>query len=553
MSRRTVVMAAGTLLSRVTGFGRIVALGYVAGTSALTDTYNLANTTPNIVYELVVGGILSATLVPVFVSSLSGARPPAQVADVDRAEEAPSDPSGGLEQQRQDDGWLAVSAVVTTMAAVLVVLSVAFALLAPALVGLYTGGGQAIGSDGQELAVTLVRFFAPQVALYGVVSIGTALLNARRLFATPMFAPVLNNLTVTAMFLLLPTVVDRVTVAQVRASFGAQLLLGVGTTAGVALLALPLVVSAVRAGLLGRTRLRPVWSPLHPAVRQVVRLSGWTVGFVVANQVALWVVLSLATRGNEGDLSAYQYAYIFFLLPHGVIAVSVMTALLPDLSEHWSRGDLASYRHDVGLGVRTIGAALVPAAVGYVLLAGPIVTLVLQHGRLTSEAAETIAEVLVAFALGLPAFSAFLLLTRAFNAMADTRSVFVLYAIENGVNIALALLLHAALGVQGLALSYALAYWVGAGVALWRLRRRVAGVEGRAIARSLARTTAATAVMGVAVALVARTVGSGDAGEPVVQVLAAVLTGIVVYLVACRLFGVTELLALVQGGRRRGR
>lgn len=514
LARNTAVMAAGTLLSRVTGFGRLFALAYALGFTRLTDTYNLANVTPNIVYELVLGGVLSATLVPVFVSRLS--------------------------TEDEDAAWRAISAVITAAAAVLAVVSLLFFVLAPLLIRLYTAGNDGPSADEQRaVATTLLRMFAPQVAFYGMVTVTTALLQARRRFAAPMFAPVLNNLLVIGVLLALPHVAEEVSLSGVRRDTGALLLLGIGTTAGVAAMALVQLPSLRRAGV----RLRPVWDPRHEAVRTVLRLSGWTVGLVAANQVALAIVLILA-NGRAGDVAAYQAALVFFLLPYGVFAVSVMSAMLPDMSERWSLGDVEGLHRRVDLGLRTIAAVLVPAAVGYLCLARPIVSVVLEHGALRASSAETTADVLALFAIGLPAYASYLFLMRTYQAMQDTRSMFVLYLLENILNVVLALALYPVFGVRGLALAYALAYIGGTVAAVAHLHARTGGVATAAAARAWLRIVGASAVMAAVVLSAAALVD-----PPPAKVAVGVAAGVTVYLVVAKILGVSELSILLRTRR----
>jgi putative peptidoglycan lipid II flippase len=517
LARSTAVMAAGTLASRVTGFARLVALAYALGFTRLTDSYNLANITPNIIYELVLGGVLSATLVPVFVDRLSA------------------------RHEDEEEAWRAISAVVTAAAALLVVVTAVFMVIAPVLVRLYTLGNDTPSVDEQRLVATsLLRMFAPQVALYGMVTVVTAVLHARRRFAAPMFAPVLNNLVVIGVLLALPHVVGEVSLTAVRHDAGARLLLGLGTTAGVAAMALALLPALRGAG----ARLRPVWDPGHPAVRTIVRLSGWTFGFVAANQAALMLVLVLA-NGRAGDVAAYQAGQVFFLLPHGVFAVSVMTALQPDLAERWTAGDTVGYGRRVGTGLRTIGAVVVPAGVGYLCLARPIVSVALEHGALRSTSASTTAGVLATLAIGLPGFSAFLFLMKSFQAMQDTRSVFYLYLVENGLNAVLALALYPSLGVQGLALAYALAYTGAAAAALVVLQRRTGSVDVGTVVQTWVRVGLASAVMAGVVSVLSALV------EPALfRAMVGVLAGATVYVLVARRLGIQELSTLIPMRRR---
>jgi putative peptidoglycan lipid II flippase len=311
----------------------------------------------------------------------------------------------------------------------------------------------------------------------------------------------------------------------------------------VAAMALGQLAALPRAGV----RLRPVWEPRHPAVNAVLRLSGWTFAFTAANQVALWVVLSLANTGEAGDVAAYQAGQVFFQLPYGIFAVSVMTALLPDLAERWALGDVNGYRHGLSLGLRAIAVVVVPAAVGYLCLARPVVSVVLEHGRLAASSAQLTAEVLALFSLGLPGFCLYLMLMRAYQAMKDTRTVFFLYAVENGINVVLALALYPSLGVRGLALAYALAYTGGTAAAMAHLGRRTGGVGGREVATSWLRVAVASGVMAVAVVAAAALVGSD-----VAKVGVGVISGVTVYLVSAKVLGVEELATLIRlGGLRR--
>jgi putative peptidoglycan lipid II flippase len=520
LTRATLGMTAGTFLSRVTGFGRIVALAYALGLGSrarLADTYNLANTTPNIVYDLLLGGILSAFIVPVFVDHLS--------------------------HGDDDEGWEAISAIVTVALTFLLATSVLFVVAAPWVFRIYTVGRHG-STTGDQIAVgsALLRYFAPQVLFYGTAALFTALLNTRRRFFWPMAAPVLNNLVVIGVLVAVPRLSDDLALGAARHDTGLLLWLGLGTTVGVAAQAIVLLPLLRGAGV----RLRLLWAPRHPAIRRVIRLAGWTLGYVVTNQVSFWLALVLANR-SAGDVSAYSYAYVFFQLPYGVLAVSILTALLPDLAQRWSTGDHDGYRDRLSLGLRAVGLVMIPAAVGYAILARPLLTLLLRHGAAVDVG--TASDVLVLFALGLPAFSAYLLFMRGFTATRDTRTPFVVNCIQNALTIAFDLALYPALGVQGLALGFTLAYVVGAAVAAWALRPRSGGLDAARVWSSIARVTVAASVMALVVWGVSRALsGDGGAGR-LVQVTAAVGAGVTVYLLAATALRVRELDVLVRGWR----
>ena len=519
LARSTAIQAAGTALSRITGFGRIFAFAYALGAGRLADTYTLANNTPNIIYELILGGVLSGTLLPVFVRALR-------------------------EDDEEYDGWRAISAALTLGLVAAAVLSLAFVVVAPLFIRLYTlRTGAEVGEDQIAVATDLLRLFAPQVFFYGMISVTTAIVRARRRFAAPMFAPVLNNVVVIALFLAYPSVVGIRTLEGVRADRGAVLLLGLMTTAGVASMALAQFPYAT-----ARRHLRFVWAPSHPAVRTILRLSGWTVAFVLANQVALFVVYVLA-NGRSGDVTVYFLTYTIFLLPHGVVSVSIISAIQPELADRWAAGDVDGFRRQLSVGVRSIAALLVPAAVGYIVLARPIVAALLEHGALEDAGADRVAGTLALMSIGLPAFSCWLFLTSAYQAMQDTRSLFFLYLVENAVNVVAAVVLYAALGVQGLGLAFAIAYAAGTATALAHLRRRTGGLDGRPLASSLLRIAAAAAVMGVAV-LAVRSFLDGEGGlGAAVHAGVATIAGVSVYLLGGRLFGVRELRSFLPSRR----
>ena len=519
LARSTAIQAAGTALSRITGFGRIFAFAYALGAGRLADTYTLANNTPNIIYELILGGVLSGTLLPVFVRALR-------------------------DDDDEYDGWRAVSAVLTVGLVASAVLALAFVVVAPLFIRLYTlRTGAEVGEDQITVATDLLRLFAPQVFFYGMISVTTAIVRAQRRFAAPMFAPVLNNVVVIGLFLAYPSVVGIRTLEEVRDDRGAVLLLGLMTTAGVAAMALAQFPYAT-----ARRHLRFVWAPRHPAVRKVLGLSGWTFGWVLLNQVALFLVYLLA-NGRSGDVTVYFLAYTIFLLPHGVVSVSIISAIQPELSDRWAAGDVAGFRSQLSVGVRSIAALLVPAAVGYVVLARPIVTALLEHGALGDAGADRVAGTLALMAIGLPAFSCWLFLTSAYQAMQDTRSLFLLYLVENAVNIVAAVVLHRLLGVQGLGLAFTAAYVAGTAVALAHLRRRTGGLDGGALAGALARVAAAAAVMGAVVLGGRSQFEAGDGLDAAVHVGVATIAGVSVYVLGGRLFGVRELRSFLPSRR----
>jgi putative peptidoglycan lipid II flippase len=508
--RSSALVAVGTMLSRITGFARIAAIAYALGASTLAGTYSYANEAPNIVYELLLGGVLTATLVPLFVKY----------------------------HHSHDDE--APSAIFTVAIAALAAITVIGIVAAPWIVELYTLNVKGANvAQQQELATQLLRLFMPQMLFYGIVTLATAMLNARRRFLAAAFAPVLNNIVVIAVFLALPRIADgSLTVQHVLDDQSLVLLIGLGTTAGVVVMALALLPPLT--SLHTHLRFLPRWR--HPAVLTMLRLSGWTVGYVIANQIALLVVTILA-NGTDGGPFIYISAYAFFQLPHGLFAVSLMTTFTPEMATAAARDDLVALRTQLSRGIRLAALVVVPASALYIGMARPIIVALLQRGAFSAADASAVADTLVAFSVGLP-FSIYLFAMRAFYARHDTFTPFWINCIENVVNIALAFPLYAWLGIPGLALSFALAYFIGAGVTLGVLRVRLAGIDAAQLASSLTRIVIAGVAVGAVSWVVGESIGWSTFGHAVIAVVAGTAVGGVVYLGLLVLLRVEELSAV---------
>lgn len=520
--RSSIFVAGGTLLSRFTGLLRIVVLAAALGKASLSDTYNLANTTPNIVYELLVGGVLAATLVPVFVDHL---------------------------EKRNDRSISAIFTVVLSALAIFTAVTMVFTpLLARAF---------AIGSSGSQRAAqvhvltVLILCFVPQIVFYGFTTLASALLNAHQRFIAAAYAPVLNNLVVIgALGLFIARTSNRVPAItdaeQIRNDLDLLLLLGIGTTAGIVVMALALLPALWRS----HSGLRFVPAVRDPALRTIIRLSGWTVGYVITNQVAQVFVLLLAKSGEEGDASAYIYAFMFYVVAHGVIAVSIMTVMMPRLAARASAGDQEGLRREFGGALRYIIVFILPAAVVFTVLAQPMLSVIVFE-QFTSRDAALTADVLQVFALSLVPFSVYLFAIRAFYSLQNTRTPFFLNLFENGCNIVLAIVLYPMLGVQGLAWAWGLAYLLAAIASLWSLRTRVGRLPA-SVASSAGRAAIAAAAMVVVTALVAAAIGDDSRTAAVVATITATVAGGLVYLgvlAALRADEMGELWGIV---RRRG-
>lgn len=440
--RSGAVVTVGTAISRFTGLGRVLVLAAALGFTRLTDSYNLANESPNMVYELLIGGVLTAVLVPTFVS-------------VDENE----DPD-------------ARNAIIGTALAGLVAITLLAVAAAPLLAALTTWRvPDAQRALQQDVVETLMRYLLPQILFYGCFALLAAMLNARRRFAAVAFAPALNNIVVIAVLLLARReFVDDLDLKRAATSPGLLALLGIGTTLGIVVMAGSLYPAWRRSGV----RVRPTFSPRHPAVRKLVHLSGWTIGYVVANQICLWVILALAAR-EAGGVSTYLAAFLFFMLPYGVLAVSMITPIVPELASAFRAENQPEVQRTFGLGLRLVVLTMAPSTAILAVLATPIVRTALERGAFNASDAQSTARTLSAMAVGLVGFAVYLFTLRVFYAQQDTRTPFFINLGENGLNIVLALGLSARLGIEGLALANAIAYSVGAVVALWVAYLRIGG------------------------------------------------------------------------------
>lgn len=518
--------AVGTALSRATGLLRVSALTAALGLTSVADTYNLANTTPNILYELVLGGVLSSTLVPMFIHG-----------------------SGDGDDEHVESADDTASVLMTVSFVAITLLSILAVLASPLINQLF-----ALPLEGAEKAQQLrlgdefLALLLPQVFFYGMTTLMTALLHARRRFAAPAFAPILTNVITSAAGLAVWWLVstDRTDADSTATVY----LLGLGTTAGVASMATALLPSLRRAGI----HLRWRFKPRHPAVKKLLRLSGWTVGFAAANQVALLLVLTIARGAGEGAVSAYQYAFIFFQLPYGLIAVSIMTVILPDLSEAASSHNVIAFRDRFREGLAVLLTLLLPAAGAYFFIGEALVELLLERGSFTAQDTQDTARMLIGFSVGLPAFAVFLYCVRAFHARRNTRTPFWLNLFENTLNVVLVIPFVAAIGQVGLSLAYSVAYFVAAIVAVVMLNRHVRStLTWRGLAVFLKGLVVAVLVVG-AVGAASYGVRNSESAGAIAEILVTLAVGIPVFAIATfilRPHGFEDSIDTLRRGLRR--
>jgi len=514
LARSTAVMTLGTILSRATGLLRIAAIAAALGvveTGGLSDAFNYANTAPNIIYELFLGGILTSVFVPVFVDL--------------------------LEKEGRERAWRVASALINVSVVGLMAVSILGILLAPWIAKLYTLNVDGSTARMEEVMTFLLRLFIPQIIFYALTAITAGLLNAHKRFGAPMFTPVLNNLAVIAVFLAFRSAVDTVSLESVTT--GQLLVIGGGTTFGVVLMAM-----AQLPFLRGLGRYRWTFDIRHPSVIKLAKLSVFVIGYVVTNQLGYLVVQVLA-GGEVGGYTAYTWAFTFFLLPHGLFSVSIMTALLPGMSGHATNERWDLYRNQLSVGVRATTLLILPAAVGYFVLGTPIVRVLLEHGVMGPESTQLVANVLRFFVLGLVPFAVYQLFLRAFYALHDSKTPFLINAAVVSMNTAINIPMFAWLGVRGLAAGHAIHYVVGVVLQGRVLSRRVNGIDEARIARSALKIAAASMGMGLLVwgaySLTTEFIQPTSFFNDLLIVSLPVLAGAISFLALCVALGVEEL------------
>ena len=476
---RVVSMASGTLASRLSGLFRVLVLAWVLGFTPIADAYNLANTVPNMLFDLVLGGVAGATFIPVFVERLA------------------------LDGERR--AWKSISSVITGALAVLAVASLIAWFCAPWIIEGFTvfhhtstAASATVLAQQRAVATELLRWFVPQIFFYGVIGIATALLNIRNRFGIGSWVPVANNLVCIGVLVWFHLVDPTPTLHSLNGSRD-LLWLGLGTTLGVAVQFLCLVPSLARSDL---WRLSFRFDLKDPAVRAVSRLGSWTLLVVVLNQVSLYVVIAFAFGvGGSGPVSAYTYGWSFMQMPYAVVVVSVLGALTPQLAALSTAKDFVGLSERLRFGLRQSLVIIIPCALVLPILAQPIVAILLNHLNATHNLAA--GTVLAVLAAGLPGFTIFQLGVRGLQAMQRAREVFYLYALQN----ALTVVLCVAIGrhsLAGLSASVSIAYSAAAAVALFALARHqvviFSAVWSPHVRRSLFASLVATLVIALAYA-----------------------------------------------------
>ncbi|KXK60949.1 murein biosynthesis protein MurJ [Micromonospora rosaria] len=457
------IMALGSLVSRGTGFIRNLMIGAALG-NLVGNVYTTAQFLPNQVYEFLLGGVLTSVLIPVLVRR------------------SKSDPDRGQAYAQR----------LLTLAVLALAAAVAIAVIAaPVLTTLYAGGND---DDYTGLVTKLSWLMLPMLFFTGLSALIAAVLNTRGHFAAPMWAPILNNLVVIGVFGLYIVIFGAEALTPGDLGWGQILLVGGGTLAGVAVQAIGLLPALRKVGF----RWKPRFDFGKLGLAELARLGGWMFCYVAVNQLGLFVVVNLLTRAAGEDsagLLIYNNVFLLLMMAHGIIAVSIITALMPRMSAAAADGRFHDLTADLSRGTRMVTAVLAPIAVCYAVLAAPISVVVFRYGAFTGENAVATSTVLLVAAIGLVPFAISQLFIFAFYALPDTRTPALVnipvVALRVLLQVGLYLAFSATFAAAGMMLGNAVSYVAAAIFSAMLLRPRVGRIGLGAITRTMGKVVVA--------------------------------------------------------------
>jgi putative peptidoglycan lipid II flippase len=444
--RSSSFMGLGTIISRATGLIRNLLLVAALGTGLLGDAFNVANTTPNVIYNLLIGGALSAVFVPLIVQSF-----------------------------RQEDGGSAyISRLLSLIASALLFITIAAMLLAPLLISLYA---PTFTGRSRDVTLAFALYCLPQILFYGLYGILGQIANAKEKFGPMMWAPIANNLLVIALFSYFISVTDEISLETISDSQIA--LLGLGSTVGIALQALILIPTLKKSGL--KLTFRRDWRGV--GLDKALRLASWAFIFVLISQIGFLITVNLATRAavlaqEQGidygvGYTPYANAYLVMLLPHSIVTISIVTALLPSLSKLAFDKKLSEVRDQLNKALRLTAILTIPASLFFLFFAEEIASTIFFG--ISEQSAEYIGRVLAAMSLGLIPLSINLVLIRGLNAFENTKYQVISNLVINLIALTISVWIFFNLDVEDITVGFgaalAISYWVGIVCTYYLLRR----------------------------------------------------------------------------------
>lgn len=518
LARSAGLIGLATMTSRLLGLVREQVLAYYFGAGNAMDAFNVAFRIPNLVRDLFAEGAMSAAFVPTFTRYLT------------------------LEGRMA--AWRLGNHVINALVLVTGALVLAGILFADPLVRVFVAAGYAAVPGKLELTVQLTRVMLPFLTLVAVAAACMGMLNSLHRFFIPAVSPAMFNIaTIFAAFALVP----------LMPRFGWSPIMGIaiGTLLGGLGQVLIQWPTLRREGY----RYEPVLNRRDEGLHRILILMGPGVLGLAALQVNLFVNTVLATGEGEGAPSWLNYAFRLMYMPIGLFGVSIATAALPSISRHAAQEETSGIRNTVSRGLRMMMMLNVPAMIGLIALATPIVHLIFERGAFTATDTRATAAALMFYAPGLLGYSAVKIASPTFYALHESRTPVLVGVATVGVNVVLNLLLVRFIGYRGLALGTALAALFNAGTLLWLLRKRLGGLDERAVMLAFAKITAASAVMGLAAYLLngwlANVLHPQSVLLDIVRVLLTIGAACLVLAFAARLLRIWEFMEAVRLVSRR--
>ncbi len=512
LARASGSMAIATLVSRITGFGWKVMLAWLVGTNVVSDSFTIANTLPNIIFELLLGGVLASIVVPLLVRSQD-------------------DPDGGQEYTNR---------LLTVGISALAVGTLVAVAAAPLFTGLYVD--DSTGRANPELVTAFAYLLLPEILFYGVFALLSAILQARHVFGPTAWAPVVNNLVIMATLVLYGLVPGEISLDPVRMGDAKLLVLGVGVTLGIVVQSVMLVPALRKLGF----AFRWTWG-FDARLREFGGLALWILGYVAISQIGMVITQRVLTAAANGGVTIYSNAWLLFQLPYGVIGVSLLTAILPRMSKAAADGDTKKLVDDLSTGSRLSAVMLVPISAVLTIAGGAIGVALFNAGETGIVEAQRLGTALAFSAFGLLPYALVMLQLRVFYAMKDARTPTLIMVVMTVVKIPLLYMCGAVVRpdqvVIGVMLVNSLTFVVGAVLGQMWLWVRLGNLNSKKVVKVIAKSVLAGGLGVLAGWLVTRALLPDGVGSRGAAWVALVVQGLIAGVVS---FGVLAALRVPE-------
>jgi putative peptidoglycan lipid II flippase len=506
LARSAGLISVAVMASRIVGVAREMVLAAFFGAGLEMDAFNVAFRIPNLLRDLFAEGAMTSAFVPAFTRTLS--------------------------TEGRDAAWRLGNLVINSLLIITgIIIAIGIVFAAPITRAFAPSFANTPGK--LELTTELTRIMLPFLATVAVAVAMMGMLNSLRRFFIPALSPAMFNVaTILCAFVLIP-LMPRIGLRPIAA-------IAIGTIVG------GLGQIAMQWPLLRKEgfRYRPILDFKDEKLLEVLRLMGPGTLGLAAVQINVFVNTYLATSQEQGAVSVLNYAFRLMYLPIGLFGVSIATAALPEIARRANEGDTIGMQRTISTALRMMLMLNVPATIGLVALAHPIVALLLERGHFKAQDTMATAAALIFYAPGLIGYSAVKIASPSFYSLRDSRTPVTVSVIAVLTNLTINLLLVRVMGYRGLALGTALAAIFNAGTLLWLLRRRLGGLDDRRIAIAFAKIVVASLAMGVAARLMsfwlAMVLPPTHFLSRAVELAAAITAGIVVLVVAARLLRLAE-------------